>query len=150
MLRKNGLVKLPDGQLGKIVQVKRETSRFSSGKASFSSTSIESVLVRLLDNQLLELTSNFGAIIPLTKKDLEVSVYEKLKELSSNAQDLEALDRVWKRQDEAKKIFIDEKSFAEVERLDVKTLRKIALDEGTTLELFIEYARKRQQREREQ
>ncbi|WP_273708528.1 hypothetical protein [Leuconostoc mesenteroides] len=54
--------------------------------------------------------------------------------------DLSALKRVWKRQDEAKKMFIDHETFAEVERLDVKTLRKIAKQEGTTLEKFLVYA----------
>lgn len=57
--------------------------------------------------------------------------------------DLSALERVWRRQDEAKKIFIDHETFAEVERLDVKTLRKIAKQEGTTLEEFLGYAQKR-------
>ncbi|MBZ1508885.1 hypothetical protein [Leuconostoc mesenteroides] len=57
--------------------------------------------------------------------------------------DLSALERVWKRQDEAKKMFIDHETFAEVERLDVKTLRKIAKQEGTTLEKFLVYAQKR-------
>ena len=57
--------------------------------------------------------------------------------------DLSALERVWKRQEEAKKMFIDHETFAEVERLDVKTLRKIAEQEGTTLGKFLVYAQKR-------
>lgn len=66
----------------------------------------------------------------------------KVSELAES-NDLSALERVWKRQDEAKKMFIDHATFEEVERLDVKTLRKIAKQEGTTLEKFLVYAQKR-------
>jgi len=53
----------------------------------------------------------------------------------------ESLQRVWKRQDEAEKTFIDNETFAEVKRLDVKTLRMIAEEEGVTLNEFLVYAR---------
>ena len=54
-----------------------------------------------------------------------------------------AVECVWKRQDEAKKMFIDHDTFAEVERLDIKVLTNIAKEEGTTLEKFLIYARQR-------
>lgn len=58
----------------------------------------------------------------------------------------EALRRVWERQDEAEKTFIDDETFAEVKRLDVKTLRIIAEEEGTTLDEFLKYARARSEK----
>lgn len=54
-----------------------------------------------------------------------------------------SVERVWQRQDEAKKMFIDHETFAEVEGLDVKTIRRISKEEGTTFEEFIVYAQKR-------
>ena len=55
------------------------------------------------------------------------------------------VERVWERQDEAKKKFIDHDTFAEVERLDIKLLTKIAVEEGTTLDDFLSYARNKQE-----
>lgn len=61
--------------------------------------------------------------------------------MENSKEGLTAVERVWNRQDEANKVFIDDETFAEVERLDVKTLRKIAKEEGTTLDDFLVYAR---------
>lgn len=61
--------------------------------------------------------------------------------MSETNNKLSAVERVWQRQDEAKKMFIDHDTFAEVERLDIKLLTKIAKEEGTTLDEFLVYAR---------
>lgn len=61
--------------------------------------------------------------------------------MSENNNKLSAVERVWRRQDEAKKMFIDHDTFAEVERLDIKLLTKITKEEGTTLDEFLVYAR---------
>lgn len=61
--------------------------------------------------------------------------------MSETNNKLSAVERVWQRQDEAKKMFIDHDTFAEVERLDIKLLTKITKEEGTTLDEFLVYAR---------
>ncbi|MFT8497082.1 hypothetical protein [Leuconostoc pseudomesenteroides] len=54
-----------------------------------------------------------------------------------------ALERTWSRQDEALQDYIDSDTFTEVQRLNISKLRKIAEQEGTTLEDFLDYARNR-------
>ena len=99
----------------------------------------------------IELIDNF----PVTEqhlKDIQHKLDQEIKEMiadtvqESNNED-RALQRVWERQDEAEKTFIDGETFAEVKRLDVKALRVIAEEEGATLEKFLEYARDRSKKE---
>lgn len=129
-LRKNSLVQLSDDTYAKTVRINRKNKQ------------VKSVLIRTLDNNLIDVL-DLTKIKSITKLDMDFDVYQRLNNIDTTLTEDEKLDRVWQRRDEAQKTFMDDKTFAPVQRLDVKIMRKIANEEETTLDKFLEYARKR-------
>ena len=82
MIRKNALVKLADGRLGKIFHVTRYTNTLSMTGFSYSERGISSVNVKLLSGQDVVIKDDdVKGLESLTKTDLDIDTYTKLKGL---------------------------------------------------------------------
>lgn len=140
MFRKNGLIRLANGETGKIISIKRFKTTMRSNGATFSQSGIDKLIVKTRNGKTVEVT-DFKDVKTLVKSDLEISVYNALKALKDD--DSDALERVWNRRYETEETFIDNDTFGQKKRFDGAKLRKLATEEGTTFKRFIAYAQKR-------